>query len=124
MPAKPRVKLESRFPAVKEAAHDAVRAARTLALNVGEAEAEKRLERIDDTRGYELPIDIGQENIGLQSGRIFYEPWWGRFFEYGTVRIPAAPFMRPAHTKMRKTFITVMGTNFEGWVRKRARVRR
>lgn len=124
MPAKSKMKLESRFPAAKEAAHDAVRHARDLALNAGELEAEKRLERIDDTRGYELPIDIGQENIGFQSGRIFYEPWWGKFFEYGTVRIPAAPFMRPAHRRMRKVFVTAMGGDFDGFVRRKARVRR
>jgi HK97 gp10 family phage protein len=124
MPAKNRVKLESRFPAVKEAAHDAVRAARDLALNVGEGEAEKRLERIDDQRGYELPIDIEQEHTGFQSGRIFYSQWYGRFFEYGTVRIPAAPFMRPAHRKMRKTFLASMGEDFDGFVKRRASVRR
>lgn len=118
-----RVKLESRFPAVKAAAHDAVREARDLALNTGESEAEKRLERIDDSRGYELPIDIQQEKTGFQSGRIYYEPWYGRFFEYGTVRIPAGPFMRPAHRKMRKVFVEKMGEDFEGWVRRKARVR-
>lgn len=123
MAAKPRMKLESRFPAVKDAAHDAVRAARDLALNVGEGEAEKRLEMVDNTRGYELPIDVQQEKTGFQSGRIFYEPWYGRFFEYGTTYIPAAPFMRPAHRKMRKTFVEELGDNFEGWVRKRARIR-
>lgn len=122
--AKPTMKLESRFPAVKDAAHDLVRHARDLALNAGEAEAEKRLERIDDTRGYELPIDVKQENIGFQSGRIFYEPFFGKWFEYGTVRIPAAPFMRPAHRRMRKVFVGVMGVEFEGWVKRRARVRR
>lgn len=121
MAAKPKMKLESRFPAVKAGAHDAVRAARTLALNAGEGEAEKRLERIDDTRGYELPIDIGQENLGFQSGRIFYTPWYGKFFEYGTVRIPAAPFMRPAHRKMRKTFLVAMDGTVEKFIKRRVR---
>jgi HK97 gp10 family phage protein len=124
MVAKSRMRVESRFPAVKDAAHDLVRHARDLALNAGEGEAEKRLERIDDTRGYELPIDIHQDKIGFQSGRIFYEPFYGRWFEYGTVYIPAAPFMRPAHRKMRKTFVGEMGDNFEGWVKRRAGVRR
>lgn len=117
-----KTKLISRFPAAKAAAHDVVRHARDLALNVGEGEAEKRLERIDDTRGYNLPIDIGQEKTGFQSGRIFYDPWYGRFFEYGTVNIQAAPFMRPAYRKMRKVFIAEMGANFEGWIKRRARV--
>lgn len=121
--ARSRVKIESRFPAVKEAAHDLVRHSRDRALNAGEAEAEKRLERIDDTRGYELPINIEQETTGFQSGRIFYEPWYGRFFEFGTVHIPAASFMRPASRKMRKTFVDEMADEFPGWVRRRARVR-
>jgi len=120
---KNKIVLESRFPAVKEAAHDLVRSARSAALNAGEHEAEKRLERIDDTRGYELPIDIGQENIGHQSGRIFYDPWYGRFFEYGTVRIPAAPFMRPANRKMRAVFLGMMGDELEGFIRRRAKIR-
>lgn len=124
MPPKAKITLESRFPAAKAAAHEAVRHARDRALNAGEGEAEKRLERIDDTRGYELPIDVQQENIGFQSGRIYYEPWWGRFFEYGTVHIEAAPFMRPAHRKMRRVFKDEMADNFEGFVRRRARVRR
>lgn len=122
--ARNRVRLESRFPAAVAASHALVRHARDLALNAGEAEAEKRLERVDDARGYDLPIDVGQQTTGFQSGKIFYEPWYGRFFEYGTVRIPAAPFMRPAHRKMRKVFIGEMGGSFEGWVKRRAFVRR
>lgn len=123
MPAKPKMRIESRFPAVREAAHDATRAAIELALNVGEGEAEKRLERIDNSRGYELPIDVQQERLGFQSGKIVYEPWYGRFFEYGTTKIPAASFMRPAHRKMRKTFLGLMGTEVEGFIKRRARVR-
>ena len=120
--AKNTVRLESRFPAAKKGAHDAVRHARDLALNVGEAEAEKRLEHVDNTRGYELPIDIQQETTGFQSGRIFYEPWYGRYFEYGTVFIEAAPFMRPAHRKMRRTFLKEMDGQVEKFIRKRVRL--
>ena len=123
MPAKTRLKIESRFPAVKEAAYEAVVHARDAALDEGEAEAEKRLERIDDTKGYELPINIEQRTIGHQSGLIEYNEWYGRFFEYGTVFINASPFMRPAHRKMRKRFIAELDDNFEGWVRRKARVR-
>lgn len=118
--ARNRVKLESRFPAVREAAHDAVRHARDHALNEGEHEAEKRLERVDDRRGYDLPINIEQEKTGFQSGKIFYDEWYGRFFEYGTVRIPAAPFMRPAHRKMRKVFLADLEGELDGFIRRRA----
>lgn len=122
--ARNKTKLVSRFPAVKEAAHDAVRHARDLALNAGELEAERRLEKIDDSRGYELPIDIEQQNLGHQSGKIVYDQWYGRFFEYGTVNIPASPFMRPANRKMRKVFKDEMAENFEGYVSRRAKVAR
>jgi HK97 gp10 family phage protein len=122
--AKPKYRLESKIPQVKDSMHDAVRIAVDLALNTGEGEAEKRLERIDDTRGYELPIDIGQDKSAAgMTGRIFYEPWYGRFFEYGTTRIQAGPFMRPANRKMRKQFLETMGPTFEGFVKRRARVR-
>lgn len=112
--------LVSRFPEVKKAAREAVQKAVDQALAHGESEAEKRLERIDDTRGYELPINIEQQK-DRDGGKISYDPWYGKFFEYGTVRIPAAPFMRPAHRKMRKVFKDVMADDFEGFVRKRVR---
>jgi HK97 gp10 family phage protein len=122
--AKPKYRLESKIPQVKDSMHDAVRVAVELALNTGEGEAEKRLERIDDTRGYELPIDIGQDKSDAgMTGKIFYEPWYGKFFEYGTVRIQAGPFMRPANRKMRKQFLETMGPTFDGFVKRRARVR-
>ena len=114
-----RTVLISRFPAAVAAAHATVRHARDMALNAGEAEAEKRLERIDDTRGYELPIDIGQATLGHQSGKIFYDQWYGRFFEYGTVHIPAASFMRPAHRRMRKVFKEEMGESFTKFLGRR-----
>jgi HK97 gp10 family phage protein len=122
--AKPKYRLDSKIPQVKDSMHDALRVAVELALNTGEGEAEKRLERIDDTRGYELPIDIGQDKTdGGKGGRIFYEPWYGGFFEFGTPTIPAASFMRPANRKMRKTFLATMPETFEGFVKRRARVR-
>lgn len=121
--AKNRTKLESNFPAAKKAAWENVQVARKMALDAGEAEAEKKLERIDDSRGYELPINIEQEYLGHQSGRIYYEPWWGRLFEYGTVRIPAAPFMRPAHRRMRKVFLGEM-EGLEKFISRRAKVRK
>jgi hypothetical protein len=122
--AKPKYRLESKIPQVKDSMHDALRVAVELALNTGEGEAEKRLERIDDTRGYELPIDVGQDKTdGGKGGRIFYAPWYGAFFEYGTPTIPAASFMRPANRKMRKAFLATMPDTFEGFVKRRARVR-
>lgn len=122
--ARPRTRIESRFPAVKEAAYDLISFEIRKALNVGEGEAEKRLTRVDDQRGYELPIDVGQEMIGKQSGKITYEPFFGRWFEYGTPTIQAAPFMRPAHRKMKKSLLEGMGANMEPFIRRKAKVRR
>jgi HK97 gp10 family phage protein len=115
--------LISRFPAAKKAAHELVVVARDAALLEGENTANDKLEATDVGRGYDLPVDVSKETIGWQSGKIVYDHFWGKFFEYGTVYIAAAPFMRPAHRKMRKTFITIMGTKFEGWLRARAGVR-
>jgi HK97 gp10 family phage protein len=123
MATKSRVKIESRFPAAKKAAHETVQFARELALSEGKATANAKISKTDAQRGYKLPADVQKENIGFQSGKIFYDEWYGRFFEYGTVNIQAAPFMRPAARVMRKVFIGAMGTHFEGWVKRRARVR-
>ena len=114
-----RVVLESRFPAVKKGMHDAVQHARDRALDEGEAEAEKRLERANDARGYNLPMEIEQEKTGFQSGLIRYEPFYGKWFEYGTVYIAPAPFMRPAHRKMRRRFLDEMGDEAPKFIRRR-----
>lgn len=124
MAKKSTVVLRSNFPAVKKAAHEVVQRARDSALDEGETEAEKRLDRANDSRGWNLPSDIEQEKTGFQSGLIRYPHFFGRFFEYGTVRIAPYSFMRPAHRKMRKRFIDEMGDNFEGWVRRRAGISR
>ena len=119
MATKNRVVLESRFPAAKKGMWDAVERARDRALDEGEAEAEKRLERANDSRGYNLPTEIEQHKTGFQSGLIRYGDWFGKFFEYGTVYIAPAPFMRPAHRKMRKRFLSEMGDNAEPFIRRK-----
>ena len=117
--SKNKVTLTSRFPAAKRGMWEAVSAARDKALNEGEAEAEKRLERANDAHGWNLPMDIEQEKTGHQSGLIRYPDWWGKFFEYGTVYIQPAPFMRPAHRKMRKVFRDELGEEAPKWIRKK-----
>lgn len=124
MATKNRVVIRSNFSAVKRAAKDAMGDAIQKATDEMEAEAEKRLERANDARGWNLPTEIEQEKTGFQSGLIRYPEWYGRFFEYGTVHLPASPFMRPAHRKMRKRFVDEMGDNFEGWIRRKAGMRR
>jgi HK97 gp10 family phage protein len=124
MASKNKVVLRSNFPAVKKAKTEFVRYAVDAALVVGENTANQRIERNDARKDYNLPADVDKSRIGFQSGKIEYGHWWGRFFEYGTVYIPAVPFMRPAHRLMRKTFIGLMGKEFDGWVKRRAGVRR
>lgn len=123
MKSKSRTKLVSRFPAVKHAGHEAVRHARDLAIQAGKETANGAIERVNARRDFHLPADVRKERIGNQSGKIVYDHFFGRWFEYGTVFIPASSFMRPANRKMRKVFIGELGDNFEGWVRRRARVR-
>ena len=114
-----RIHLESRFPAVKKGMHDAVQHARDRALDEGEAEAEKRLERANDSRGWNLPTEIEQEKTGHQSGLIRYGEFFGKWFEFGTVHIAPYPFMRPAHRKMRRRFLDEMGDEAPKFIRRR-----
>jgi HK97 gp10 family phage protein len=111
-----RVVLESRFPAAK---WDAIQNARDRALDEGEHEAENRLERANDARGYNLPTEIEQEKTGHQSGLIRYGEFYGKWFEYGTVYIAPSPFMRPAHRKMRRRFLDEMGDEAPKFIRRR-----
>ena len=116
--AKSKMVLRSDFPAAKQGAYETVQLARKLALDAGEEVAKRRIE----SSPYELhPEDVGQENIGFQSGRVFFDPFYGKFFEYGTVHIQPSPFMRPAHRQMRKIFLGVMGHQLEGFISRRRR---
>ena len=131
MAQKTKIKLESRFPAVKAAAYEVVQEARAAALAAGKETAQQRWDQQAGRRGYdEGAITIESELIGFQSGKIVAnaeserhgtDPFWERWFEYGAAHIPAMPFMRPGARKMRKVFIEVMGSDFEKWVRRRVR---
>jgi hypothetical protein len=114
-----RVVLESRFPAAKKGMWDAIQNARDRALDEGEHEAENRLERANDARGYNQPTEIEQEKTGHQSGLIRYGEFYGKWFEYGTVYIAPSPFMRPAHRKMRRRFLDEMGDEAPKFIRRR-----
>jgi HK97 gp10 family phage protein len=110
--------MTSRFPEAKKGARDA--------FDARDQESAGRWgggsgETVGADRRHEglRPPDRHRPVAVKDSGQIEYDPWYGRFFEYGTVYIPASPFMRPAHRKMRKVFKDEMGANFEPWVRKR-----
>lgn len=131
--AKTRMTLRSEFPAVKKAAWETVREAREVWLEVAQSTAQSKVEDQAATRGYELQVGIGKERLGKQSARIFAaassskwgdDPWFLRFFEYGSVQIPAMPFMRPASRKANRAFVAAMGDDLEGKIRRRTGGRR
>lgn len=131
--AKNRVVIRSNFPAVKRAGWEAVQEARELWKATGKETAEKKATDQAATRGYALQVGVDAENIGFQSARITPtthssrwgdDPWFLRFFEYGTVFIPAMPFMRPAARKANKVFVAHLGAHLEGKISRRAGVRR
>lgn len=128
--ARPRVRIESSFPAVKKAGWETVQQAREVWMDVAKETAQAKVSDQAATRGYELQVGIEAERIGFQSARIFPatytskwgdDPWFLRLFEYGAVHIPAMPFMRPGARKGNKAFRDYMGDQLEGNIRKRAR---
>lgn len=125
--------IESKFPQVKRAGWEAVQEARELWLETGQETAEQKAADQASSRGYALQVGVDKERIGFQSARILAftntekwgdDPWFLRFFEYGTVHIPAMPFMRPAARKANKAFVLHLGTHLEGKIRRKASVRR
>lgn len=131
--ARKQMTIQSSFPAVKKAAWETVQIARERWLDVAEDTAQSRVEDQAATRGYELQVGIEGERIGFQSARIFAathssrwgnDPWFLRFFEYGAVHIAAMPFMRPAARKANREFVSVMGADLEGRIRRRTGRRR
>lgn len=127
MPSKNKIRLESNFPAVKRAAWETVQVARELALAAGKETAIRKVQQLNDSRGYNLPEDeIDKENIGFQSGRVYIggkDQFYWRFFEYGTAHIAAFPMIRPAHRVMRKIFLAEMHGTLEKFIRRRTRFR-
>jgi len=116
--------LVSNFRAAENAAHEVVSASVRTAVLAGRERAAERLDMQASRRDYNLSgADVGSE-AHADDGKIFYEPFYGRFFEYGTVHIEAMPFMRPGSRAMRKTFKLMMGANFERWIALKAGMRR
>jgi hypothetical protein len=126
--------IRHEFPAVKKAAHELVQQAREVWLETSAEEAERKAQSQAATRGYALQVGIDKERLGFQSARISAvthserhgdDPFFLRFFEYGTVFIQAMPFIRPGARKGNKAFLAIMGTQLEGKIRRRVgRVRR
>ena len=110
-----RVVLESHFKQAIDVASDRFSDAIEKAIDAGEREANIRIERTDAQRGYNLPASVESHKLGEKSGYIEHPMWQMRFFEFGTVYIDAAPFMRPGHRKMRAVFKEEVGDLFKGW---------
>ena len=126
--AKPRMTITSEFKAVKEAGYEAVQEARELWLEVAAETAQSKANDQAATRGYALQVGIDKERLGFQSARISAvthsekwgdDPWFLRFFEYGTVQLQAMPFMRPASRKANKAFVSYLGSHLEGKIRRK-----
>lgn len=117
------------FKPVKPALFEAVQEAREVWLEVGASTAEQKANDQSAARGYALQVGIDKERLGVGGARISAvthtskwgdDPWFLRFFEYGTAYIPAMPFIRPGARKANKAFIAKMGHNLEGKIRKRS----
>ena len=127
MAPKPKVKFTSQFPQAVDGLEDAVQHAVKEGTSSGRAEAVKRLARVRTTRGYDVdPTQVHEKHFdeGREGGMVFIhsDRWYYRFFETGTVRIPASPFMRPANRKMRAAFLEAMRPHgVEKFVRRRVR---
>jgi HK97 gp10 family phage protein len=129
--ARNRVVLRSEFPAVKKAGWETIQKAREVWLDVAADTAEEKASSGAATHGYGgLQVGIEKERLGHQSARIYPvthsekwgdDPWFLRFFEYGTVHLSAIPFMRPAERKAKKAFLAVMGSELQGTIRRRVR---
>ena len=129
MAGKSRFKIESNFPAVKRAGWETVTEARELWLEVGQSTAQQKVESQASSRGYALQVGIEKERVGHQSARIFTvahsekwgdDPFYLRWFEYGSANLRAMPFIRPAARKANKAFVAAMGTHLEGKIRRKA----
>lgn len=133
MASKTKMSIEYKFEAAKKAAWETVSEAREVWLETGQSTAQQKAESQAASRGYALQVGIEKERVGHQSARIWAathtsrwgdDPWFLRFFEYGSINIPAMPFIRPGARKANKAFLGVMGTQLEGKIRRKSFQRR
>ena len=117
-----KLKVESHFLKAAHAGTEATAFAVKEAVKEGQRTARERIDSADLRRGYRVSSSLLKSEWHGLDGRIFFDEFYGHFFEYGTTYIPAMPFVRPGHRAMRKSFIEWMGADFEGWVSARAKV--
>jgi hypothetical protein len=110
--------LVSNFHVAKRAGTNAIEELIREATGEMHDKAQLRLQQQAGQRDYELdPGDIEKE-VSDRDGKISYGPFYGRFFEFGTVSIQAMPFIRPGHRAGRKHVRTKAPDVFDRWMRK------
>ena len=125
--------VEYKFEAAKKAGWETVTEAREAWLETGQSTAQQKVDSQAASRGYALQVGIEKERVGHQSARIFTvahserwgdDPFYLRWFEYGSIQIPAMPFIRPAARKANKVFVGLMGSQLEGKIRRKSFTRK
>ena len=120
MARKNKVIVRSNFLVAAAAGHQAVEDAVGKAVDAGQERANERLSKQSGQRGYNLDeAQVDKEHTG-ETGKIWSNPWWARFFEYGTVHISPLPFIRPGSRQMRKVMRDELGENFHKFVAAKA----
>jgi len=126
--------LEQHFPAVKKAASDTMQRAQKVWSQVGVEEGERLASSQGAARGYDN-LDISVEVVNPHRNTVALsaeasstkwgdDPWFLRFFEYGTVYIPAMPFLRPASRRANKAYVLTVVNDLEANIRRKASVRK
>jgi hypothetical protein len=121
--AKNRTVLRSNFKAAEAAGDDAIAELIQKGTERMHEVAAGRLDKAAGQRGYNLYSTDLDMHIGDDDGRIEYKPFYGKFFEYGTVHIQAMPFIRPGYRAGRKLVKEDAPEVFVKWFNRKARVR-
>jgi hypothetical protein len=126
------VKTDEDFDGVIKGARAAVHASIKSGVDAGRDAAQDLVQSQAASRGYDLSVQMASSRRG-DVGKYFtasaesikwgMDPFFLRFFEYGTHHIEPMPFMRPAARVMEAAFLREM-ENLESEIRRRVRVRR
>jgi len=124
-----RVKVDDQFTVAIKAAHHATHNAVQSGVDAGRDAAQGIVQERAASRGYDLVVKMASSVDGYY-GRYFPEsavsetwgddPWYLKYFEYGTHHINAMPFMRPASRAMKQAFERGMD-ELERGIRERVR---
>jgi hypothetical protein len=131
--AKTVVRVKANFKKAAKAGDEIVAKAVAEAIKEGEKTAKNRIELNSAGRGYNLDSSLVQSEVSTAvgsfsgfmntSGRIWVEDFWWRFFEYGTLYIPAMPFLRPAAGRAGHVFTRIVTDNLPKEIEAKAGVK-